>query len=337
MRGLLVLAVFLSGCATLPVKPLKNPHINPRGMPAVIHLVKGEKMRVDELLAADSEGLWVAVHGKKVRIPTDNISKIDIIVSAKNFSESKDFWLVFTPLMLGLSLAPLVYFYYLTMSPDILFCLLPFFELGIAGTTCVGCVGYISESEHFISISVDNPLAELRTLQAYCRYPQGMPTYFYVKGDSLYVFSPLRGELTYEVYSEDGEMIASAEVGRVSPGLNSFALIEKGEVKVYLNGGRVRELPVPPEESEHIPPYSRYKLEFKKDALTIRVFEGSVWVRYRILTEDGKPVRERELGLLEKGIHLYRLDLLELEYGTYILEVRVGDEVRKYRVKVEER
>jgi len=314
MRGLLVLVVFLSGCASV-VTPRRYPSTDPRGMPAVIFSVKGERIVADELLAVDSQTLWIIKEGKTYSMPSKEVSSV--VVPVYDRGNVSIFWLVFTPLMmLGSILHGLLLI--LTVPAEFL-------------VGSIGC-GLDNAFFRYQKVRVKDLKKNFKKLRAYCRYPQGMPTYFYVKGDSLYVYTPVEGELKYEVYSEEGYKIAGG-YKEASRGLNVYPLIEKGRVKVYLNGHPVMAVKGLTSSREMEGEGETYNVTVQGDSLIITVDSGQVRARYFILSPDGTLLDEKDLGTLQEGKHTYRLNL---KTGTYILKVRVNDDVRKFKINVEE-
>ncbi len=186
MRRLVFFIIFWGGCASL-VKPLENPEINPRGMPAVISLVKGGKVVAEELITADSENLWIIKQGEKTAIPMKDISKITVFIYDRE--DVGNFWFIYT-LLMGIT------------SP----CAAPFICL-------IGSIGCALDEAYFKyqRFTTSNPIQDLKTLRAYSRYPQGMPRHTYKWKISTFKAG---SESNYEVRLEGKKLVININEGR---------------------------------------------------------------------------------------------------------------------------
>ena len=156
-----------------------------------------------------------------------------------------------------------------------------------------------------------------------------MPKYFYVSNDTLTVYTPTSGELRYEIYSSDGNLISSGKMV-AKAGFHKIVLDTIGEIKVYMNNIPIRKVSKPK--------FKEYKafISFKGEKLIIRVFVDKLEAKYRILTRKGDVVKEEHLGILSSGEHTFKMNAEDLRLGSYILEVQVGDEVKRYKFTIEE-
>lgn len=73
--------------------------------------------------------------------------------------------------------------------------------------------------------------------------------------------------------------------------------------------------------------HSGYDVGISEGALVLRLFSSS-YVGFDVYDPSGRLVKRVSLGYLPAGRYEYRLNLPK---GTYLLKVRIGDEVRTFR------
>ena len=305
MRYGLPFLLLLVGCASTS-DVVRSPDVVPRGMPGTLKTRYGEKVKFKELLGLRGDTLYLLVGDSTLRVPLRHISNVRLTVY-KRF-DTPVIWTFYTPIMVALSI-----------THGILFLVSAPIEL------LTGVVGFLGDYLiQYQNVEVRNPEYNDEILRTFSRYPQGVPAFYYVFGDTLLIYVPNTSEVEYRVLRE-GVPIFYAVMDSLEPGVHTFPLPFRGEVEAYVGGRKI--------EGRRGRPawYSPFRVSVSGDSIVITVLIDSLHVRYSLRREGEREGVRRSIGVLRRGSHPYRLNLPR---GRYILEVEGDGERHTYRIEI---